>query len=162
MRGKPHIFTQVITILAAQFKSKSTQITHIDKWQLHVRYLFEHCFLHCIFHFIFHKHCYKCLGYFHFYSGTFHKLIFLYLISCTKLLFEFFSWQQIFCEVWSVGKHCFQQQNINKMKFIINASNIPYYLEQVYVPYVSTYLLFCTYSLISKKKHNSHTKHITP
>ena len=32
------------------------------------------------------------------------------------------------------------QQNIIKMEFIIHASNIPYYFEQVFVAYVSTHL----------------------
>ena len=32
--------------------------------------------------------------------------IFLYLISCTKLLFQFFSCQYICCE--AIGKHCFK------------------------------------------------------
>ena len=39
-----------------------------------------------------------------------------------------------------------------KMKFIINSSNISYYFEQVLVTYISTYLIFCTYLLISNKK----------
>ena len=116
-----------------------------------------------------------------FYSRTFHNSIFLYLISCTKLLFDFF----YLASEFSVGNAGLpvsipsSQQNIIKTKFIslfiLNASNIPYLLwaylyclrinsfAYVFVAYVSTHLRFCTYSLISnrRKNHNSNTKHIT-
>ena len=59
------------------------------------------------------------------------------------------------------------------MVFIMKASNIPYWLwaglfclgsnssAYVFVVCVSTHLLFCAYSLVSKaKKHNGDTKHI--
>ena len=56
------------------------------------------------------------------------------------------------------------QQNIIKMKVIINASNIPFWLwaglccqrinsfAQIFDAYVSTPLLFCIYSLISNRR----------
>ena len=82
----------------------------------------------------------SCRNYFHFaeynsfsseigidYSRTLHNAIFLNLISYINLLLDFFSLASRFFPK-SVGKHCFKQQNIIKMKFIINASNIPYCL----------------------------------
>ena len=43
-------------------------------------------------------------------------------------------------------------QNIIKMGFVMNLSNIPYYFETVFVSYVSTHLRFCIYLLISNRR----------
>ena len=71
----------------------------------------------------------------------------MYLISCTKLPFEFLFLLVDVLQSLSVSIVS-SQQNIIRMNFTINASNILYCFEQVFVAYVSTHLLFCSYSLI--------------
>ena len=71
----------------------------------------------------------------------------MYLISCTKLPFEFLFLLVDVLQSLSVSIVS-SQQNIIRMNFTINASNILYCFEQVFVAYVSTHLLLCSYSLI--------------
>ena len=77
----------------------------------------------------------------------------MYLISCTKLYFELFFLLVHFLRSLSViivsGP-----QNIIKIKFIINASNIPYWFRTGLYCDVATHLLFYrdSDSLISKRR----------
>ena len=91
-----------------------------------------------------------------FYSGTLHNSIYQTFTRIFSLLVDFL-------RSWSVSIASIQQ-NIIKIKFIINASNIRWSLwaslfclrvnsfAYVFVAYVSTHLLFCIYSLISNRR----------
>ena len=109
-----------------------------------------------------------------FYIETLHNSIFLYLISCGKLLFKFLLVVDFLRSLLvSIAS---SQQNIIKMKILINNSNVPYWLWAslfclcinsfacVFVAYASDYLFFSTYSLISNKRKKSTIglSHIAP
>ena len=103
-----------------------------------------------------------------FYSESLHNSIFLYLISCTQLLFELFFLLVDFLRSMSVIIAS-SQQNVIKMNFILNASNIPYCFPSFHLPMYLTlrYQMICFFALIhylaiEGKNYNSDTKHITP
>ena len=119
----------------------------------------------------------SCLEYFHFAGHNSFSSIFLYLISCTKLSFEFFSFACRFSArslgkpcFKSVGKHCFKQHCVIAAKYHQNKVYLKCFSHSILTltrSLLLTYQLICFFAHIyqlatEEKKHNSGSIHITP